>query len=84
MDDYVNEQFKKISLVQQYRNKELKEAVYPTKVRLNRWYESKTEEEIQEAITTINQNYDVVTNAIYVDLNKDLESKGLQTYKKGE
>ncbi|WP_035051645.1 hypothetical protein [Carnobacterium pleistocenium] len=83
MDDSINENFKKLALIQKYRNKELKEAVYPIKPWLT-FRRLKTQEEIQEAVTAINRNYDEAAKTIYKDLNKDLESNGLQTYKKGE
>ncbi|MCI3029764.1 hypothetical protein LMF32_11985 [Desemzia sp. C1] len=81
--DAIDENFKKIALVQQYRNKELKEAVYPIKT----WFNHrclKTQEEIQEEINNINQKYDEAVKNIYINLNKELKSKGFQPYGKGE
>lgn len=81
--DPINENFKKLALIQQYRNKELKEAVYP----ITKWFNSrrlKTQEEVQEVVLTINQEYDEAVKNIYIDLNKELKSKGFQPYRKGE
>lgn len=82
MEDNISLIFKRLAIIQEQRNKELKQALHPFKKGWLGRVVIKAEEEIRLEVATINERYDKFTKQIREELNNKLEQQGYDPYKK--